>query len=79
MLRPYLTGLSLSNRRIAQELDLGVSDVRAVTEALQHGLAARLLPAPPEGGVETDKVCVVADHEGNPAAVAEGVPADAGG
>ena len=30
----YLMGLNLSNRQIAQELDLGVSDVQAMTEAL---------------------------------------------
>src|SRR4051794_2925800 len=34
----YLMGLNLSNRQIAQELDLGVSDVQAMTKALRHGL-----------------------------------------
>jgi transposase-like protein len=76
----YLMGLNLSNRQIAQELDLGVSDVQAMTEALRHGLAAKLPPARLEGEVEIDEVYVVAGHKGNPAAVAEkGVPADAGG
>ena len=76
----YLMGLNLSNRQIAQELDLGVSDVQAMTEALRHGLAAKLPPARPEGEVEIDEVHVVAGHKGNPAAVAKkGVPADAGG
>src|SRR4051795_6300744 len=76
----YLTGLSLSNRQIARELDLGVSDVQAVTEALRHGLTAKLPPATLRGGVEIDEVHVVAGHKGDPAAVAErGVPADAGG
>ena len=76
----YPMGLNLSNRQIAQELDLGVSDVRAMTEALRHGLAAKLPPARLEGEVEIDEVYVVAGHKGNPAAVAEkGVPADAGG
>jgi transposase-like protein len=76
----YLTGLNLSNRQIAQELDLGVSDVQAMTEALRHGLAAKLPPARLEGEVEIDEVYVVAGHKGNPAAVAKGgVPADAGG
>ena len=74
----YLMGLNLSNRQIAQELDLGVSDVQAMTEALRHGLAAKLPPARLEG--EIDEVYVVAGHKGNPAAVAKkGVPADAGG
>jgi len=76
----YLMGLNLSNRQIAQELDLGVSDVQAMTEALRHGLAAKLPPARLEGEVEIDEVYVVAGHKGNPAAVAKkGVPADAGG
>jgi transposase-like protein len=76
----YLMGLNLSNRQVAQELDPGVSDVRAMTEALRHGLAAKRPPARLEGEVEIDEVYVVAGHEGNPAAVAEkGVPADAGG
>ena len=76
----YLMGLNLSNRQIAQELDLGVSDVQAMTEALRHGLAAKLPPARLEGEVEIDEVYVAAGHKGNPAAVAEkGVPADAGG
>ncbi len=76
----YLMGLNLPNRQIAQELDLGVSDVQAMTEALRHGLAAKLPPARLEGEVEIDEVYVVAGHKGNPAAVAEkGVPADAGG
>ena len=75
----YLMGLNLSNRQIAQELDLCVSDVQAMTEALRQGLTARLPPARLEGEVEIDEVYVVAGHKGNPAAVAKrGVPADAG-
>jgi transposase-like protein len=76
----YLMGLNLSNRQIAQELDLGESDVQAMTEQLRCGLAARLPPARLEGEVEIDEVYVVAGHKGNPAAVAKGgVPADVGG
>src|SRR4051795_4789601 len=75
----YLMGLNLSNRQIAQELDLGVSDVQAMTEALRQGLTARLPPVRLEGEVEIDEVYVVAGHKGQPAAVAKrGVPADAG-
>ena len=40
----YLMGLNLSNRQIAQELDLGETDVQAMTEQLRHGLAAKLPP-----------------------------------
>ena len=76
----YLMGLNLSNRQIAQELDLGETDVQAMAEQLRYGLAAKLPPARLEGEVEIDEVYVVAGHKGQPAAVAKrGVPADAGG
>src|SRR3954454_4913802 len=75
----YLMGLNLSNRQIAQELDLAPSDVQAMPEALRQGLAAKLPPVRLEGEVEIDEVYVVAGHKGQPAAVAKrGVPADAG-
>src|SRR6478672_10179303 len=64
----YLMGLNLSNRQIARELDLGVSDVQAMTEQLRQGLTARLPPARLEGEVEIDEVHVVAGHKGQPAA-----------
>jgi transposase-like protein len=67
----YLTGLNLSSRQIAQELDLGVSDAQAMTEALRQGLAAKLPPVVVRGEVEIDEVYVVAGHKGNPAAVAK--------
>jgi transposase-like protein len=67
----YLMGLNLSNRQIAQELDLGISDVQAMTEQLRQGLAARM-PAMQLGGeVEIDEVYVAAGHKGNPAVVAK--------
>ena len=75
----YLMGLNLSNRQIAQELDLGVSDVRAMTEALRQGLTAKLPPTILRGEVEIDEVYVVAGHKGNPAAVAKGGARRAGG
>jgi hypothetical protein len=76
----YLTGLNLSNRQIARELDLGVSDVQAMTEALRHGLTAKLPPVIVRGEVEIDEVYVVAGHKGNPAAVAKrGARGGAGG
>jgi transposase-like protein len=67
----YLMGLNLSNRQIAQELDLCGSDVQAMTEALRHGLTAKLPPVVLRGEVEIDEVYVVAGHKGNPAAVAK--------
>ena len=57
-------GLNLSNRQIAQELDLSVSDVQAMTEQLRIGL----LPAHAvalDGEVEIDEVYVVAGHKGS--------------
>ena len=67
----YLMGLNLSNRQIAQELDLGMSDAQAMAEALRHGLTAKLPPVVLEGEVEIDEVYVVAGHKGNAAEVAK--------
>jgi transposase-like protein len=76
----YLMGLNLSNRQIARELDLGVSDVQAMTEQLRRGLTARAPAVVLAGEVEIDEVYVVAGHKGHPAAVAKrGASADAGG
>jgi transposase-like protein len=67
----YFMGLNLSNRQIAQGLDLCASDVQAMTEALRQGLTARLPPARLEGEVEIDEVYVTAGPKGNPTAVAK--------
>jgi transposase-like protein len=76
----YLMGLNLSNRQIAEELDLGTSDVQAMTEALRQGLTARTPAVVLDGEGEIDEVYVVAGHKGNPDAVAErGAPAGAAG
>ncbi len=40
----YFMGLNLSNRQIAQELNLAVSDVQAMTEQLRQGLTAKIPP-----------------------------------
>ena len=72
----YLMGLNLSNRQIAEELDLGTSDVQAMTEALRQGLTARAPAVVLDGEVEIDEVYVVAGHKGDPDAVAKrGAPA----
>src|SRR5436309_12330442 len=68
----YFMGLNLSTRQIAQELDLGETEVQAMTEQLRHGLAAKLPPARLEGEVEIGEVYVAAGHKGNPDAVAKG-------
>lgn len=67
----YFMGLNLSNRQIAQELDLSVSDVQIMTEQLRAGLVAKIPPVTLDGDVEVDEVYVVAGHKGNPAAVAK--------
>src|SRR3954447_11696647 len=73
----YFMGLNLSNRQIAQELDLSQPDVQLMTERLRTGLAARVPPGRLEGEVEIDELYVVAGHKGNPEAVAKGgAPAD---
>src|SRR4028118_245392 len=67
----YLMGLNLSNRQIARELDLGASDVQAMTEHLRQGLTAETPAVILDGEVEIDEVYVVAGHKGNPTAVAK--------
>ena len=67
----YFMGLNLSNRQIARELDLGVSDVQAMTERLRQGLTAKAPAVVLQGEVEIDEVYVVAGHKGSPAAVAK--------
>ena len=64
-------GLNLSNRQIAQELDLNEDDVQLMTEHLRSGLVAKAPAVTLEGTVEIDEVYVVAGHKGNPAAVAK--------
>src|SRR5919206_4867936 len=76
----YFMGLNLSNRQIARELDLSVSDVQAMTEQLRVGLTVKIPPVTLEGDVEIDEVYVVAGHKGHPDAVAQrGAPDGAGG
>src|SRR6478609_6105925 len=67
----YFMGLNLSNRQIAKELGLNVSDVQAMAEQLRGGLVAKAPPVRLAGEVEIDEVYVVAGHKGQPAAVAK--------
>jgi hypothetical protein len=64
-------GLNLSNRQIAQDLDLSVSDVQVMTEQVRSGLVAKIPPVTLDGEVEVDEVYIVAGHKENPAAVAK--------
>jgi len=67
----YFMGLNLSNRQIAGELSLAVSDVQGMTEQLRRGLVAKAPAVELTGEVEIDEVYVVAGHKGQPAAVAK--------
>jgi hypothetical protein len=62
----YFMGLNLSNRQIAKELDLCVSDVQEMTTQLREGIAAKRPEVCFEGEVEFDEVYVIAGHKGNP-------------
>ncbi len=75
----YFMGLNLSNRQIAGELVLAVSDVQAMTEQLRRGLVAKTLAVELTGEVEPDarassgidEVYVVAGHKGQTDEVAK--------
>ncbi len=65
----YFMGLNFSNRQIAGELGLAVSDMQVMTEQLRRGLAVKTPEVELHGKVEIDEVYVVAGHKGQPAAV----------
>jgi transposase-like protein len=75
---PFM-GLNLSNRQIAGELGLAVSDVHVMTEQLRGGLVAKAPAVELKGEVEPDarassgidEVYVVVGHKGQPAKVAK--------
>ena len=73
----YFMGLNLSNRQIASELGLAISDVQAMTEQLLRGLVARVPAVELKGEVEIDEVYVVAGNKGQLAAVAKRGSSDA--
>jgi transposase-like protein len=76
----YFMGLNLSNRQIAQELDLSETDVQAMAEQLRNGLVAKVPTPTLEGDIEIDEVYVVAGHKGKPDEVKKrGVPDGGGG
>jgi len=62
----YLMGLNLSNRQIAQELDLNESDAHEMTSLLRGGVVDRRPVVRLEGEVECDEVYVIAGHKGRP-------------
>ncbi len=73
----YFMGLNLSNRQIALELGLDVSDTQVMTEQLRAGLAAKGPAVELAGEVEIDEVYVVAGHKGQPKEAAKRGGSDA--
>jgi len=69
MLCSYFMGLNLSNKQIAAELGLSVTQAHLMTMRLRQGIADHQQPLVLEGEVECDEVYVVAGHKGHPAAV----------
>src|SRR5207245_4170291 len=63
----HLMGLNLSNRQIAQELDLAETDAQAMTEQLRCGRTAKLPPVVPRGEVASEDVRVVDRPKSQPA------------
>ena len=65
----YLMSLNLSNRQIAQELDLNKDDVQKMTQQLRETVDKKRPDFSLEGEVECDEVYVVAGHKGHSGAV----------
>ena len=62
----YLMGLNLSNRQIAQELDLDKDVVQDMTTQLREGIEQSKPDVNLSGSVECDEVYVTAGHKGKP-------------
>jgi len=62
----YLMGLNVSNRQIAQELDLNESDAQVMADLLRGGILERRPKVRMKGVVECDEVYVIAGHKGRP-------------
>ena len=62
----YFMGLNLSNRQIAQELDICESDAYKMTTALREGIVEKSPEITLSGEVEMDEVYIVAGHKGQP-------------
>jgi hypothetical protein len=59
-------GLNLSNRQIAQELDLNETDAQKMTTTLREGIVEKAPDVILSGEVEMDEVYIVAGHKGQP-------------
>ncbi len=65
----YFMGLNLSNRQIAKELDICVSDCQNMTTLLREAVFNKKPEVILTGEVEFDEVYVVAGHKGHPEGV----------
>lgn len=72
MLCSYFLGLNLSNRQIAAELTLSITQAHEMTKRLRQGVADVQQPLVLDVAVECDEVYVVAGQKGHPAAVKKG-------
>ncbi len=61
--------LNVSNRQIAQELDLNIGDVQKMTEQLRQAVHDKRHDVTLHGEVECDEVYRVAGHKSHPEAV----------
>lgn len=76
----HLMSLNISNRQIAQELDLNVSDVQKMTQQLRQAVHDKRPDVTLSGEVECDEVYIVAGHKGCPEEVKKkGAPGDGTG
>ena len=62
----YFMGLNLSNRQIAQELDICESEAQRMTMLLREGIVEKAPEVTLSGEVEMDEVYIVAGHKGQP-------------
>jgi hypothetical protein len=69
MLCLYFMGLNLSNRQIADELEMDENSIQEMTTTLRQGIVAQEPTITLEGTVECDEVYVVAGHKGHPESV----------
>jgi hypothetical protein len=65
----YFMGLNLSNRQIADELEMSETQIHEMTTALRKGIVATEPSIELAGTVECDEVYVVAGHKGHPESV----------
>lgn len=60
----HLMSLNISNRQIAHELDLNISDIQKMTQQLREAVCEKQPDVILTGEVECDEVYIVAGHKG---------------